>query len=211
MAVIAAAKLKGGVGATSIVANVAGELAGRGRRVVVLDADPQRSLTSWGGLGSGVLSRIVQAADASDPAAFKARVDAAKRAADDVLIDAPPGFTDAGLVVALVADLVLIPSGPSPLDLLATREAVRLVREARGKDGRPRIALIPSRVTATGLGRELQDALRRIGEQVLPAIGQRVAVAASALDGKTVGEFAGTSTAADEFRALARAVEKASR
>jgi chromosome partitioning protein len=211
MAVIAAAKLKGGVGATSIVANVAGELAALGRRIVVLDADPQRSLTSWAGLGSGVLSRIVEAADANDPVAFKARVDAARRGADHVLIDAPPGFTDAGLVVALVADLVLVPSGPSPLDLLATREAIKLVRESRAKDGRPRIALIPSRVTATGLGRELLAALRGIGEQVLPAIGQRVVVAASALDGKTVGEFSGSSAAAEEFRALARAVEKAVR
>ena len=203
---IAACKLKGGVGATSIVANLAGELIALGRRVVVLDCDPQRSLASWAGLGSGVLSSIVETADASDPVSFKARVDAALSAADHVLIDAPPGFTDAGLV----ADLVLIPSGPSPLDLLATREAVRLVRESR-TGGRPRIGLIPSRATATALGRELLGELRGIGEPVLPAIGQRVVVATSAIDGLTVGEFARSSAAAGEFRALARAVERRTR
>lgn len=100
--------------------------------------------------------------------------------------------------------------GKARANLVSLTEAIDTTTAA-GKDGRQRIALIPSRVTATGLGRELHDALRKIGEQVLPAIGQRVAVAASALDGKTVGEFAASSTSAEEFRALARAVEKAFR
>lgn len=55
-----------------------------GKRVAVLDTDPQQSLCSWANLGDGLLRQIT-------------------RAADIVLIDTPPAFADP----ALLADIVL--------------------------------------------------------------------------------------------------------
>ena len=45
MAVISVVNYKGGVGKTSIVANLAVGLATKGHRVLVVDLDPQASLT----------------------------------------------------------------------------------------------------------------------------------------------------------------------
>jgi chromosome partitioning protein len=45
--VLCVANNKGGVGKTTIVGSVAAELAARGNRVVLIDADPQANLTSW--------------------------------------------------------------------------------------------------------------------------------------------------------------------
>lgn len=46
MNVVATANLKGGVGKTSVIANIAGVLASQGNRVVMLDMDAQGNLTS---------------------------------------------------------------------------------------------------------------------------------------------------------------------
>lgn len=210
--VVAVLARKGGVGKTTIVAHLAGVLAELGHSVIVLDTDPQASLAAWAGLGdgTGLLSRVVERVATNNVERFRATVETASRRADRVLIDTPPGFDEPALLAALVADLVLIPSTPSPLDMLAARDALVIAEDARRQRGgqKPVALLVPSKVTATTLGRELAEGLEALGAAVLPAIGQRTAFAAAAFDGRTVLEHAGSSVAAEEVRALGRAVEK---
>jgi len=61
---------------------------------------------------------------------------------------------------------------------------------------------------STNLGRGLASSLKDMGKKVLPAIGQRVVVAEAVAHGLTVSEYAPHSPAHEEFRALAKAVEK---
>ena len=210
MAVIAVTGRKGGIGKSTITANLAAELLAAGRTVTVLDADPQRSLVAWAGLGDGVLRDLVQPVDATHPRQFRTAVEAASARADRVLIDTPPGFADPALLAALHADLVLLPCGPSPLDLTAARDALALARDARQQRGgeKPVIRFIPSRVTHTNLGRELAGSLAEMGEGVLSAIGQRAVAADAALSGLTVREHAMGSACQAEFAALAAGIEK---
>lgn len=210
MAIIAVTGRKGGIGKSTITANLAAEMVAMGRSVVVLDADPQGSLVAWAGLGEGILATLVRAVDAGHPVQFRKAVQAASQEAERVLIDTPPGFTDPALLAGLLADLVLLPAGPSSLDIMAARDAIELARQARKErgDGKPVLRLVPSKVVNTRLGHELEGSLRELGEQVLPPIGQRAAVAEAALTGLTVREFARTSRSAEEFEALAKAVEK---
>jgi chromosome partitioning protein len=210
VAVIAITGRKGGVGKTSLTANLAAELQALGHTVAVLDTDPQQSLKAWAGLGSGLLSEIVEAVDTTHPERFRAKVQEATKTADRVLIDTPPGFADPALLAALLADVVLLPAGPSPLDILAARDAVTLVREARSQRGgkKPLIRFVPSRVSHTTLSRDLATSLKDLGEKVFPSIKQRVVVAEAALNGLTVLEYAPGSPARQEFRALARALER---
>jgi chromosome partitioning protein len=209
MAIIAVAGRKGGVGKSTIAGNLAAEFVGMGRSVVVLDADPQHSLVTWAEQGDGVLSRCVE--KVADGAQLRARARAAEKAADLVLIDTPPGIPETAYQAALVADLVLLPCGPSPLDLFALKEALALSLKARAerRSKKPRIRFVPSKVLmSTNLGRGLASSLKDMGKKVLPAIGQRVAVAESVAKGLTVSEYAPDSPAHEEFRALAKAVEK---
>jgi chromosome partitioning protein len=210
VAVLAILNRKGGVSKTSLCANLGAELVALGRTVLLLDTDPQQSLTAWSGLGSGVLSTIVEAIDTTHPERFRAKVHAAAKQADRVLIDTPPGFADPALLSALLADLVLLPVGPSPLDIMAARDALALAQEARTQRGdhKPLIRFVPSKVSHTTLSRDLPDSLADLGEKVLPAIGNRVVVAEAALSGLTVQEYAPTSVAHEEFCALTRAVER---
>jgi len=208
MPIIAITNLKGGVGKTTVTANLAAELVATGHSVKVLDADPQQSLTQWAKLGDGVLAPLVSTADTSTPEAFKATVDGAS--ADLVLIDTPPGFADPALLACLVADLVLLPVGPSPLDMMAAQEALELAREAKLQRGgnKPEVRFVPSRIIPnTTIGRDLSNTLAALGD-VFPTIRQGVAAMESAIHGRTVGEYASASKLHRDFQALAAATER---
>jgi chromosome partitioning protein len=210
MAVIAVTGRKGGIGKSTITANLAAEMLALGHTVAVLDTDPQRSLIGWAHLGDGILRDVVRAMDTTQPRQFRSAVQAAAAKAARVLIDTPPGFADPALLAALSADLVLLPSGPSPLDIMAARDALELARRAQRErgTGKPLVRFVPSKVTtATTLGRALAGSLVEIGEPVLPGIGQRTVAAEAALSGLTVREFAERSACQAEFKALAAAVD----
>jgi chromosome partitioning protein len=127
---------------TKVVAVLAGELSAMGYSVTVLDTDPQKSLLGWANLGTGLLKRITSAVETEHPERFKQAVEAAKKSVDIVLIDTPPGLADPALLAALLADIVLLPAGPSPLDIMAAR------------DGAPLIRFVPSKmIPRSGLSR----------------------------------------------------------
>jgi len=164
---------------------------------------------AWAKEGDGILARTVEKVESG--AALKARARQAEKDADIVLIDTPPGAPEIAYEAALVADLMLLPCGPSPLDLFAVKEALSLALKARAarRSKKPRIRFVPSKVLmSTNLGRGLASSLKDMGKKVLPPIGQRIVVAEAVSSGLTVAEFAPDSAAREEFRELAKAVDK---
>lgn len=209
MAIVAVAGRKGGVGKSTIVGNLAAEFAAMGRSVAILDADPQHSMAAWAEQGDGMLSRSVEKVPAAS--ALRARARKAAEDTDVVLIDTPPGAPEVAYQAALAADLVLLPCGPSPLDLFALKEALSLALKARAerRSKKPRIRFVPSKVLmSTNLSRGLASTLNGMGKKVLPSIGQRVVVAEAVSHGLTVAEHSPDSPARAEFTALAKAVDK---
>lgn len=207
--VISIANRKGGVGKTTISANLAAELAAMGKKVCLLDADPQGSATLWSQLGDGVLKQITQPVDASNLVKFRKTVDEAKKRYDRVIIDTPPSFTDAAFAALMLSDIVLLPCQPSGLDILAGHDALKMAREARkaSKGKKLKVGLVPNRMARTRLGADLMVALAAMGETVMPAIGARSVVADSVASGQVVREAAPKSAAAAEFATFAKSVE----
>jgi chromosome partitioning protein len=211
MSIIAVAGRKGGIGKSTIVGNLAAEFAAKKRKVLVLDADPQHSLVAWAEQGDGMLKGCVRKIENGDAAELKTQARKADQEADIVLIDTPPGMPETAYAAALVADLVILPCGPSPLDLFALKEALNLALKARTvrRMKKPRIRLVPSKVLmSTTLGRELSSSLERMGKKVLPPIGQRIVLAEAVAQGLTIAEYAPSSVAHEEFKELAKAVDK---
>jgi chromosome partitioning protein len=211
MAVIVIAGRKGGIGKSTIAGNLAAEFVALDHSVVALDADPQHSLATWARQGNGILSHCVQKIANGDPSVLRERVREIQKSAEIVLIDTPPGLPEVTFQAMLLADLVLLPCGPSPLDLFPLKEAMRMALKARAqrRSKKPRIRLVPSKVLRnTNLGRGLSASLEELGKKVLPGIGQRIVVAESVSSGLTVREYAGASLACEEFAELAKAVDK---
>jgi chromosome partitioning protein len=211
MAVIVIAGRKGGIGKSTIAGNLAAEFAAMGQTVAALDADPQHSLAAWAEQGDGMLLQCVEKLNRGAPSELHAKVRAAQKTADIVLVDTPPGIQDVTYQAMLVADLVLLPCGPSPLDLFPLKEALGLALKARAerRSKKPRIRFVPSKILKnTNLGRGLSSSLEQLGKKVLPGIGQRIVVAEAVVSGLTVREYAPGSTAQAEFEQLAKAVIK---
>jgi chromosome partitioning protein len=211
MEIIAVAGRKGGIGKSTIAGNLVAELSERDWRVIALDADPQHSLAAWAAQGEGLLSRTVEKVKHGDADALRAKVRSLDKTADLIIIDTPPGMPETTYQAALLADLMLLPCGPSPLDLFALKEALSLALRARAqrRSKKPRIRLVPSRVPGTtNLGRRLSESLEKTGKKVLPPIGQRIAIAEAVETGLTMREYAPHSPARTEFSDLAAAVDK---
>jgi chromosome partitioning protein len=205
--VVAVAQQKGGSGKSTIAANLAAVLAAEdGRRVALLDTDPQGSVTRWHAErrrheGNGRTAPLFF----DHPSGWRVptALDRLRRNHDVVVLDTPPhAGTDAKLAIR-AADLVLMPLQPSPADLWASEGTRRIAAEER----RPLRALL-NRVPAQGKMRDRVVAALGLLEVPLleQTLGNRAHFASAFLDGLSVTEAAPRSVAAAEMRALAAAV-----
>ena len=205
--IIGLVQTKGGVGKTTTALNLAAELRRRERTVAVLDADPAAHailVAEDGKLGFTVDSRPIE--DVNDAAVSTWAQHVRGQDADFTIIDAPGVMGAAFGATIAVADLVLVPSGSTVLDIRGAAETVGIIRRHRkaAKRERPDILIVPSRIDKrTASGRDVVVALAALTEPVAPAISYRAVVADSLAGGDTVPT---DSPSAAEFAALADAV-----
>ncbi|MEM8884742.1 MAG: ParA family protein [Planctomycetota bacterium] len=208
---IALVNQKGGVGKTTLAMNLAACLIEEGYRTLVLDADPQQSASRWSHVHDGPGGVEVVRLDASRPidlVSDEIQRIAAERRAELAVMDCPPQLRAATEVALLLAELTLVPVGPSPLDIWAAEEVIDFAHDARDVrgDGKPHVALVPSRLSGTVMARDLPVVLEALGEPLAPGITERIVVAESAIVGETLPDYAPKSRSSDEFFALTRFV-----
>jgi chromosome partitioning protein len=213
MRVLALASQKGGAGKTTLAVHLAVALGGPtrtqdGRRVVLVDTDPQGSAAAWGRSREAETPELVEA-EASAITATLRSLRAQQGAALAIIDTEPSVHSDIGSI-ARAADLVLIPTRPAILDLRAVGRTVDVVK----KDARVPAAIVlngcPPRIGA-GEAAQVTEARRALKSYGLPvlevAIGHRAVLAHALAAGLAVAEFEPQSKAAAEIAALARFVE----
>ena len=193
---------KGGVGKTTISVNLAATLAKSGRRVLLVDADPQGSALAWSSVREA--EPLFPVIGMAKPTLHR-ELPALAKDFDLVVIDGAPRVNQLARAAMLASDLVLIPVQPSPYDVWASADTVRLVREAQQFRAEIRAAfLINRRIAKTAIGRDAATALAEFGDVpvLATALGQRVVFAETAARGLAVIEVAPQSEAAAELMSL---------
>ena len=200
--VITIAQQKGGAGKTTVCAHLAVALSQRGKRVAIIDVDPQGSLTAWhkireGKYGVGYTGLTFAAVSGWRVGSEVTRL---KKSHDIILIDSPPHTETEARTAIRNADLMVVPVQPSPTDMWATKATLELARAER----------IPLKVVMNRVSANSKLAVTIAGEflddMMESTLGNRVLFASSLLEGKAVTEISPTSPAAEEIKALAEEI-----
>jgi chromosome partitioning protein len=126
MPTIVLASPKGGAGKSTSAVLLSTELAERGATVTVIDADPNKPVSSWA-KKPGKPTKLDVVTDITEDNVFEV-IDAAAAASQFVIVDLEG---TASMLVAYAisrADLVIIPTGGSALDAVEAVKAVKLVK-----------------------------------------------------------------------------------
>jgi len=126
MVVITVASRKGGSGKSTLTANLAA-FAEKTRRCMLVDADPQGSLSLWHHLRQTGEPPLRKASRGIEHVVAAAK----EMGFEWVFIDTPPQMTSLVGDAIRAATLVIIPARPSVFDLDAVRETIAFARVRR--------------------------------------------------------------------------------
>lgn len=201
--VITIAQQKGGAGKTTVAAHLAVALQQKGRRVAVVDIDPQGSFGHWHrvreeAFGEGYTGLTFTTVSGWRVASEISRL---KREHDFIIVDSPPHTETEARTAIRSADLVVIPMQPSPTDLWATQATLNLTNSEK----LPSLVVL-NRVTANS--RLAPEITKQLKHKVDAVLGNRVIFASALLEGRTATEVAPNCPAAQEVKALVKKILK---
>jgi chromosome partitioning protein len=194
--IVALTNSKGGVGKSTLAVHLAVWWREQGRRVALVDADVQGSSSVW----LQEASPDIRVFRLQTPDEVLEQVPVIAGQFDGLVLDGPAGLSEVTRAILLVADLALLPCGPSVLDLRAVHEAIRVVKQAQQiRRGPPQALLVPNKLQVQyRLSREFLETAKSLGIPSLPALRLRQAYADAAGQGTVAwclgssGEAAGT-------------------
>lgn len=197
MNVISLIAQKGGVGKTTLATCLAVQAIEDGKRVLLIDLDPQATASFW--------SDVRKKPD--DPAVMSiqpVRLPAVLKAAEDagtdlVIIDGAAVSKEVAYSAAEVADLALIPFKAAVFDINSVAQTVQTVKQV-GTDFSLVLTFVPPQGKET---EEAQNIAQQLGSNFCPVlIGNRKAFFRAQSTGLAVQEYEPDGKAASEIKAL---------
>jgi cellulose biosynthesis protein BcsQ len=210
MEVLVFASRKGGSGKSTLTAHLAAHAHKPARRCLLIDTDPQGSLTLWHKL------RVAEGVTDDLPIKTIQRniADAVKEAKHDgfdwVFIDTAPNMSASVTDAMRTATLVVVPCRPGVFDLEAVKDTIGFAREVRKPYAVVLNAAPPKRQDAESPAVTL--AREEFGKLNIPVWGgqitQRANFSAALAEGEGAKEYEAHSSAAAEIGRLWVAIEK---
>jgi chromosome partitioning protein len=197
---------KGGSSKTTSVMETGGELANRGARVLVVDADEQETAVAW---ARSALDHRPFPATVVGMASYASKMHREiQRHLDNydyIVIDCPPSV---GAITSqsalLIADLVIVPVPPAPADLWSCRATLTLIDRIQVINPGLKAVLLATKVQRTSLSRAVLDELATFDVPLMRSrMAHRTAYQEAILAGTTVaGLGRDARAAASEVSAL---------
>ncbi len=177
---------KGGASKTTIAREMAVAATMGGRKVAMVDLDPQAGLTGWFARRTAETPSLV-----SMPADYSLKPFRAL-GVDELVIDVPPGVPSYVARLVPQVDVVLVPCRPSPDDLSAAAAVVGALARHPAWCFVLTQTLPRSRLTVGALTQ-----LAAIGRVAPVSLGSRQDFALAAIEGLAAVEFPSTKSAAE--------------
>lgn len=200
--IVTIAQHKGGAGKTSLAAHLAATWSvDKGRRVALFDLDPQKSLTQWFQMRREKLGEEnTMTLCPSQGWRVQAELTKAKRDADVIVIDSP-GRDDLGTRTAVrLANIVVMPVQPSPIDVWASKPTLEMI----AKEGTSALIVLNRLPSRAKLTENLIVDLKRGSVPIArSALGNRISFASSLVEGRGITETEPHSVASAEIKLLA--------
>jgi chromosome partitioning protein len=206
MNVIVFASRKGGSGKSTLAAHLAAQAHKPPCRVLMIDADPQGSLTLWHKLRTSGEPPIRGGVKSISEAVQQAE----REGYEWVFIDTPPNMSAIVVDAIQVSTLIIIPARLTLFDLAAIKETMVVARQLK-KPYAVVINGVPARRdnTESPFVREARAVLGSLNVPVWSGqITQRNAYSLALAEGEGAAEYDGQSEAAHEITALWAAIEK---
>jgi chromosome partitioning protein len=191
MKIISIVNEKGGTGKSTIATNLATALHRSGKKVVLVDADPQGTARDWRDASpeNADLPPVV----AIDRAQLLQSSLQTLASSDFVIIDGPAKANDMAAAIIRVSNVALIVIQPSGADLWASAATVKLVRSKIDVGGSIDAAFVVNRTNgASKLSKLVKEGeWNEYGiDQMDSTVGNRVAFAQALTDGVSVYDLA---------------------
>lgn len=162
--IAAVANTKGGVGKTTTCMFLANAAIAAGKNATVLDADPQGSATAWADIvkaAEGAPSWETQSVNLHQLRQF---AKASQPSEADVYIDCPPGNPEIINAAVKAADVVIVPTQPTTIDMDRVWTTVENLGDT------PCVVLLTAARLGTRLLDEAREALRDAGLPVFTTV-----------------------------------------
>ncbi len=203
--IISLAQTKGGVGKSTLAAQLAVACSERGYGSKIVDIDKQGTLTAWAAARDHLSTDAAHDIDVEQGSGWRLPyiVQRMSRDCDLIFVDGGAGQDGDFSTMTKAADLVLIPCQPTGLDLWATRTL--LMNNAHLRD---KVLVVLNRMPSRGKAATLvrQEIEKLAWPMARQHIGNRQAFAATMGMGLSVAEAASSSIAAQEIGGLASEV-----
>jgi chromosome partitioning protein len=169
MPVISFANPKGGAGKTTSALLLASELASKGARITIIDADPEKWITQWGKL-PGRPKNVEIISDVGEDTIVD-QIETAAREAQFVIVDLEG---TASLMVANaigMSDLVVIPTQGASMDAKGAAKTIRLIKNQE-RMARRSIShgILLTRTSAAVTSRALKNVREQLDQAGIPVL-----------------------------------------
>ena len=186
--ILTIANQKGGAGKTTLAMSIAGALALRTHKVLVVDADAQGTATQWAGSAPEAKpfpATVISLAHAKGKLHQMLKPLVADY--DFIVIDCPPSVEEqASQSALLVSDVCLVPLQPTPADLWATVGIFELVNKALTINPELKAFAVANRVPTSNLSKQVLDVMRDNEIELLDAkLGNRTSYQEATIRGTT--------------------------